>query len=233
MTGAEPLWNVADQLAPGRAALLIIDLQNDFTHPDGHLARRKGVDVTPVRNRFATVTRLVTQARRGGVPVIWLSVVHDVVSEPANYLAAQLAKPPGAGAITRDDLLAHRGTWGCAWDAALPTPLEAETRLEKPGYNGFHRTRLAEILEHPGVSTLVFCGCNTNVCIQATAAEGFARGYYTVLASDACAALDGEQAHQAALATHRKYYGHTLTTSEILPHWPPLGPRADSSPATP
>ena len=95
MTGAEPLWNVADQLAPGRAALLIIDLQNDFTHPDGHLARRKGVDVTPVRNRFATVTRLVTQARRGGVPVIWLSVVHDVVSEPANYLAAQLAKPPG------------------------------------------------------------------------------------------------------------------------------------------
>jgi len=233
MSGNAPLWTAAEQLDRARAAVIVVDLQNDFTHPDGHLARRKGVDVTPVRHRFPAAARLVAGARRGGVPVIWLSVVHDLEAEPANYLAAQLRGQRDAQAITADDVPAHRGTWGSAWDAALPAPLDSEPCIEKPGYDGFHRTPLSGTLDALGVTTLVFCGCNTNVCIQATAATGFARGYYTILASDACAALDGEDAHATALATHRKYYGHTVTVSEILPHWLPPGPPEDNFPAIP
>ncbi|WP_323769313.1 cysteine hydrolase [Antarctobacter sp.] len=219
MTVGAPLWTAAQQLGQGRAALLVVDLQNDFTHPDGFLARRRGVEVEPVRRSFPAVEKLIYGARRAGVPVIWLSVVHEVGVEPGNYLAAQLREPPTSGEISASDLLTHRGSWGARWDSALPRRLDGEVCLEKPGYNGFYCTDLPDTLERLGVQTLVLCGCNTNVCIQATAAEAFFRGHYVVLAADACTSLDGIAAHDAALATHRKYYGQVLTADEILTHW--------------
>src|SRR5258708_12134928 len=55
-----------------RTAIIIVDMQNDFCHPDGWLAHL-GVDVTPVRAPIAPLQALLPVLRSHDVPVIWLN----------------------------------------------------------------------------------------------------------------------------------------------------------------
>src|SRR5580700_6215526 len=55
-----------------RTAIIVIDMQNDFCHPDGWLAHI-GVDVMPARRPIAPLVCLLPLLRGAGVPVIWLN----------------------------------------------------------------------------------------------------------------------------------------------------------------
>jgi len=55
-----------------RTAIVVIDMQNDFCHPDGWLAHI-GVDVGPVRAPITPLQRLLPALRSRDVPVIWLN----------------------------------------------------------------------------------------------------------------------------------------------------------------
>ena len=58
-------------LDPRHTALVVVDMQNDFGHPEGHCARA-GVDVSPVPAILPQVAALVERARRAGVLVVWI-----------------------------------------------------------------------------------------------------------------------------------------------------------------
>src|SRR5689334_16953287 len=53
-----------------KTAVIVIDMQNDFCHPDGWLAHI-GVDVTPARKPIEPLNILLPRLRVVGVPVIW------------------------------------------------------------------------------------------------------------------------------------------------------------------
>lgn len=55
-----------------KAAILVIDMQNDFCHPDGWLAHI-GVDVTPARKPIEPLNNLLPKLRHVNVPVIWIN----------------------------------------------------------------------------------------------------------------------------------------------------------------
>ena len=55
-----------------RTAIIVVDMQNDFCHPDGWLAHC-GVDVTPARAPIAPLQRLLPVLRGHDVPVIWVN----------------------------------------------------------------------------------------------------------------------------------------------------------------
>ena len=55
-----------------RTALVVIDMQNDFCHPQGWLASI-GVDVTPTCAPVKPLQALLPAARSQGIPVIWLN----------------------------------------------------------------------------------------------------------------------------------------------------------------
>jgi isochorismate hydrolase len=55
-----------------KAAILVIDMQNDFCHPDGWLAYI-GVDVNPARQPIEPLKNLLPELRAAGVPVIWVN----------------------------------------------------------------------------------------------------------------------------------------------------------------
>lgn len=55
-----------------KTAILVIDMQNDFCHPDGWLAYI-GVDVTPARTPINPINNLLPVLRNLNVPVIWLN----------------------------------------------------------------------------------------------------------------------------------------------------------------
>ncbi len=55
-----------------RAGLLVIDMQNDFCHPDGWRAGI-GVDVAPARRPIAPLQAILPVLRAAGVPVVWVN----------------------------------------------------------------------------------------------------------------------------------------------------------------
>lgn len=57
-------------LVAGRTALLVIDAQNDFLHPQGWYATH-GVDIEHMRRSIEPTARLVAAARARRVPILW------------------------------------------------------------------------------------------------------------------------------------------------------------------
>lgn len=82
-----------------KAAILVIDMQNDFCHPDGWLAHI-GVDVTPARKPIEPLQNLLPLLRQKGVPVIWINWGNrpDLLNISASAL--HVYNPTGEGVST-------------------------------------------------------------------------------------------------------------------------------------
>jgi hypothetical protein len=55
-----------------RSAIVVVDMQNDFCHPDGWLAGI-GVDISGARAPIPVLAELLPALRAAGVPVVWLN----------------------------------------------------------------------------------------------------------------------------------------------------------------
>jgi nicotinamidase-related amidase len=58
------------RLTPGRTAVVVIDMQNDFLSPDGWYAK-SGVDISHMQAAIDPTRALVATAHQAGAPVIW------------------------------------------------------------------------------------------------------------------------------------------------------------------
>jgi nicotinamidase-related amidase len=74
--------------------------------------------------------------------------------------------------------------------AIAPEPGEA-TSL-KYSYDAFFNTGLAAILEELGAKKLVFCGLQTEVCMDTTVRSALAHGFESILAADGHSTYDKE-----------------------------------------
>jgi len=74
------------------------------------------------------------------------------------------------------------------------------------------------LLKKLSVTTLVFAGVDSDVCVRDTAAHGFALGYTPVFAREALAA-DNELAHAGALQSLAEHYGQVVSVDEIVAIW--------------
>lgn len=55
-----------------RAAIIIVDMQNDFCHPDGWIAGL-GVDTSAARGLAPSINGTTSSLRGANVPIIWLT----------------------------------------------------------------------------------------------------------------------------------------------------------------
>ena len=182
-----------------RTALLTIDLQNDFLHPDGAYGRAgHGCEaIAALPARVAPLARALR--RRGGT-----------------YLSAQFTLVPGPGGepLISPHLKALRpflgrgdfapGAFGHALvDALAP----ADYTVEKVAYSAFYQTRLEYLMRALGLDRLIVGGIVTNGGVASTLRDAHLRGIDTVMLTDGCAAFDGA-VHEATLTslatvTHR------------------------------
>ncbi len=72
-----------DQIRPDRAALLVIDMQNDFCADGGYLQKERGYNVDFAKGVAANIQTAATAARAAGMPVVWIRSIYDF-----KYLAA-------------------------------------------------------------------------------------------------------------------------------------------------
>ncbi len=118
-----------------RTALIVVDIQNDFCHPDGWLASI-GVDVAPARKPIAPLQALLPALRHQGVPIIWLNWGNRPDRLNLSPSILHVYNPDGTGTGLGDPLRngAHVLEEG-SWAAAVVDELAPEPGAKKGGFS--------------------------------------------------------------------------------------------------
>ena len=176
-------------LDPKRTALLTIDLQNDFLHPEGAYGRagQGAAAITALPARIAPVRDALRAV--GGV---YISAQFTLVPGPDGPLIApHLARLRPF--LTTGDFAP--GSFGHDLTDVLKP---ADYTVEKVNYSALYQTRLEYILRHLGIDTLIVGGIVTNGGVASTLRDAHLRGLHTIVLSDGCAAFR-EDVHEATL----------------------------------
>lgn len=206
-----------DQVAPEHAALVMVDLQNDYVHPEGWVARQQVggfLGDTGIEAALARSGELVAAARSAGVLRVFVQMIGD-----DRYLSAALkAQYLRNHGHQRPDCTME-GTWGADFhESVAPCGGERELVVVKHRYSAFIGTRLDLLLRSHGVRGLVICGVATSGCVESTIRDGFMLDHHVVVAADACADYDAAR-HTATLTKMDLSFGHVVPTADIVARW--------------
>lgn len=179
-------------LDPARTALLIVDLQNDFLHPDGAYGRAgqaaPAIAALPARVRpVADALR----ARGGWIVSTQFTLVPGKGGEPMISPHLKRLRP----FLQKGDFLP--GAWG---HQLVDTLQPADMSVEKIAYSAFYQTRLEWLLRKAGIETVILCGIVTNGGVASTLRDAHVRDLHTILLTDGCAAFS-DAVHDTTIAS--------------------------------
>lgn len=177
-----------------RAALIVVDVQNDFC-PGGRLAVAGGDEIVPLVNelgrRFSTV--VLTQD--------WHPAGHS--SFASSYEGKEpfetIAMPYGPQVLWPEHCV--QGSGGAAFHPGLDLAMAQAVirkgcRREVDSYSGFVEadrttpTGLAGYLRERGIARLAVVGLATDFCVNWTAQDAARHGFETLVVEEACRAID-------------------------------------------
>ncbi len=203
-----------------KAAILVIDMQNDFCHPDGWLAHI-GVDVTPARQPIEPLKALLPELRAANVPVIWVNWGNRPDLLNISPAALHVYNPTGVGVGLGDPLPTNgaKVLMAGSWAAAVVDELEQkpeDIRIDKYRMSGFWDTPLDSILRNLGKSTLFFAGVNADQCVMTTLQDANFLGYDCILVTDCTATTSPEYCWLATLYNVKQCFGFVADSQAIL-----------------
>jgi nicotinamidase-related amidase len=202
-----------------RTAMLVIDMQNDFCHPDGWLAGI-GVDITPARRPIAPLLSLLPALRDADIPVLWVNWGNRPDRLNLSPSLLHVYNGDGRGIGLGDPLpgnAAHVLEAG-SWSAAIVDELRPDPRdimVDKFRMSGFWDTELDSILRNLGVQTLLFAGVNLDQCVVCTLQDANFLGYDCVLVEDCTATTSPEFCTAATLYNVRQCFGFTTRSAAL------------------
>jgi len=184
---------------PERTALVVVDVQNGFCHPEGSLyAPDSGAVVEPV-------TELVERARAAGARTVYTRDVHPPGQFDGNHYYDEFERW-GEHVV--------EGSWDAELVAELDPAGEREHVVEKHTYDAFHDTELDGWLSARGVDDLLICGTLANVCVLHTAGSAGLRDYRPVVVADALGYIEAD--HREYAVEHADWlFGETTTREEV------------------
>src|SRR5262245_48839085 len=118
------------------SVLLVVDVQNDFCHPEGLFAKA-GLDLTGVQACVEKILTVIQAARASGIPVIFVKTCHDAWNNSAGFVERHMRK------AARAEICAT-GSWGAEYYRVEPTKDDCE--VVKHRYSAFVGTNLEVIL---------------------------------------------------------------------------------------
>jgi gluconolactonase len=169
---------------PGRAVLIVQDMQNDVMMEGGAWADSGAPEHAKEQNVVENVKRLAEACRTAGIPVIH---VHYIVEEGARGLKVNAGLFHGVketGGLVR-------GSWGAAPAEGLE-PQKDDFVVEKMRMNAWEGTRLESLLKGFGRDTIIVTGAWTNMSVEHTARTGADKGYYMIVPEDGCSTMNAE-----------------------------------------
>lgn len=176
-------------------ALMIIDIQNDYF--EGGTAQLVNPDTASGNAKL-----LLEQFRKKNLPVVH---IQHIASRPD----ATFFIPDTKGAEIHVDV----------------KPNDTEQIIVKHYPNSFRETDLLEYLRSKGITDLVICGMQTQMCVDSTTRAAKDLGFNCVVISDACATKDLEingvkvkaaDVQTAFLSALNYFYSTVITTEQYL-----------------
>jgi ureidoacrylate peracid hydrolase len=207
----EILDTLEAKVDPKSAALLVIDVQNDFCHSDGWMARSGG-NVAAIQAMVPRIDSFIEQARSVGIRIVFIQAQYDTIYASRPIRERQRRRGESG-------LLCQTGSWGFELYRLERRP--EDIVVLKHRYSAFIRTDLEIVLNQMGVESLILTGVVTNGCVESTARDGFMLDYYVVLVSDCCATYD-QALHNATLVNVERLFGVVHTASEVVAAWDPV-----------
>jgi ureidoacrylate peracid hydrolase len=195
-------------------AIVVVVMQQGFFGAGGAWDRA-GVDVSSAQALVAPIARVLTTAREVGMPIVYLTMSFDGPGpdkrlwneeRAARWVAAVGPASPAPHSRQRlsgvqdSDILSE----------LVPDP--DDVIVVKSRHSGFYNTNLDSILKGLGVTTLVFTGGTTSVCVESTLRDGYFRDYRCLLLTDCTA----EPIGNGLLRTNREA---TLLLIELVYGW--------------
>ncbi len=194
-----PTYQHPFPIALDRTALLVIDMQNAFCHPEGFCGHELGADLACVRAIIPRIQKAIAWARQQKLMVIYTRESHQpdlsdlAPSKQQRYINA--GYPVGSHGKMGRFLI--QGEPGTAVIDELQ-PLDTELQLDKPAQSAFVATNLETLLRQQGITHLLFTGVTTECCVLGSYRHASDLGFYCLLLDDCCAALSLQE-HQAAI----------------------------------
>jgi nicotinamidase-related amidase len=153
------------EFEPG-SALLVIDMLNDFIEDEGALLVPGAARIVP------RIARILEDARRQGIPVIYVTDSHREDDHEFRFWPAHAVSDTWGGEIIRE---------------LQPEP--GDYIIPKRRYSAFFGTDLDNYLRELGIRKVYLTGVLTNICVYVTALDAAMRNYGVAVFKDAVASL--------------------------------------------
>ncbi|MDQ2754971.1 MAG: cysteine hydrolase [Actinomycetota bacterium] len=211
--GRTILTELSELVDPGRAALVLVDMQRDFVEPDGVFGQL-GIDLEMYCESRPKLAALLHAARRAGVLVVHIqnTALPNRMSDSPVQMRFNLRMHREARRGTAPLRYTVPGTRGHDFVEEF-VPLGEELVVRKYRSSAFWGTNLDLLLGSNQIETVIVGGCTTEGCVESTARDAMFGDYYVVVAED-CVASDDRAQHDASMLLMRHRFD--LATSEQI-----------------
>ena len=194
-----------ESVDPTRAALVVIDMENDFVAPGAPF------EVEAARQLLPKLKQVIGFCRDVGISVIYTTHVHRRDGSDAGRFAD--IYPPIADGVGLVD-----GTPGIE--------IYDEIARKKHRYSALFATDLDVILRGRGIDTVIVAGVTTEDCCHATARDAMFNDYHVAFLSDCTGTyaypdmgygeLSADEVHRSSLIILAFSTAHVMTADELM-----------------
>lgn len=188
-------------------AVLIVDMQNGFCHPEGSFGRA-GADVTGTWNAIPGCAELIAAGRAAGLPIVLTRAIHeDDLSDLKMLQEVPMYAPlKNIGSCVE-------GTWDAEFVEGIETQ-PGDVVISKHAFSPFVETDIADKLRALGIERLLVGGVGTSACVESTVRDAAQRGFMTYVVPEATGDIS-DAAHQGALFTMGHLFGFTVPLADL------------------
>lgn len=204
---------------PDRAALVIIDMQNDFCAPGGW-TDESGLDYEGCREAIPGIQKAIKTAREYGMWVVWVYWHNrpDLrnLGAPTLYSFKHGPEQKGIGEELKQGRILVEDSWGGDMvDELKPLMDDEDIHVHKVRMSGFYGTHLDQVFRTQGINTVFLTGVNTDQCVTTTMEDAYFRDYNAILLSDATSTSSPDYCKDAVIFNAKQCWGFVMTTDQF------------------
>jgi nicotinamidase-related amidase len=190
-----------------KTALLVIDSQKIYTHPESDMYCQDAART--VKN----INKLIEKFQKAREPIIFIRHVHKADGSDLGRMFDYLGEPV-------DDFNFKENSEEVEYDETLIRPKGA-TELVKNRYSAFEGTNLDAVLRRLGMKTVVICGFMTNFCCESTARYAHDKDFFVDFVLDATGtpgtdSLDQKKIRTIVGETMESGFARVMSTNSFL-----------------
>ena len=200
---------MALELDPAKAALLVVELQNDMVHESNLEKKGLGSALAEAVHRRGVLDKvgvLLPIARRAGVPVFYVNVANKPGFPRPRARIYALAGKRGPSLV--------EGTWGAEIHPAVAAAPSDFVLTRTTSVDGSYGTGLYSILAQLKREQLVICGISTTMAVEGIVRASLNRGYEMFVVEDGCAGVP-QEGHDWSIANTLPLLATITSSAEV------------------